>query len=256
MAQETAAVSLGNELTAYLIRPGDGWMIEPAGPKRDWMEQTTRKAAYRCLPMVIANQVGWVIPSPVSFKAVWDKNKPEPGNLSFEFAEKPEVYGKQIISLFGSGIITFSLPWLFRTSDRVGLFVRGPTNFFRPDLAPLDGLVETDWAPYTFTMNWKILKPKTPVWFRKGDPVCMLIPFPLDYVDNINPTIRMIATNPVLQEDFENFTLNRRAEMSEVMKDIEGFRFDLSYMRGRKPDGEPAPEHKTNLALKKFEDQT
>lgn len=256
ITSEASAISLGPELTAYLVRPGDGWTIEPSGPKRDWMDQTTRKAAYRCLPLVMANQAGWIVPCPVSFKAVWDKSKPEPGNLTFEFSEREDVYSKQIISLFGSGIITFSLPWLFRTSDRVGLFVRGATNFYREGLSPLDGLVETDWAPYTFTMNWKIHKPKTPIWFRKGDPVCMLMPFPLDFLETIEPVVKPIATNEMLEEDFETFCMHRRAELREVAKDVEGFQFDLKYMRGRKPDGEPAPDHKTNFTLRKFEDQT
>ncbi|HMZ02762.1 MAG TPA: DUF6065 family protein, partial [Burkholderiaceae bacterium] len=81
----------------------------------------------------------------------------EAGLDALKFSFNPEDLGPnkgQITSHFGSGILTFSLPYLFRTSPGYGMLVRGPTNCAKDGAAPLDGIVETDWAPYSFTMNW------------------------------------------------------------------------------------------------------
>ena len=38
--------------------------------------------------------------------------------------------------------------------------VKGPSNHWKPNCAPLEGVVETWWLPYTFTLNWKIVSPR------------------------------------------------------------------------------------------------
>ena len=52
------------ELTAHVVRSTEGWTLEPAPLQRDWMDQTVSRAAYRCLPMAMANQAGWLIRCP------------------------------------------------------------------------------------------------------------------------------------------------------------------------------------------------
>src|SRR3546814_13729675 len=59
---------------------------------------------------------------------------------------------------FGSGIVTFSLGHLFRTSPGVNLWIKGPSNRPKDGASPLEGIIETDWSPYTFTMNWQLTR--------------------------------------------------------------------------------------------------
>lgn len=70
------------------------------------------------------------------------------------------------MSHFGSGIITWNLPFIFRTPRGYGLLVTGPSNCARRGIAPLDGCVETDWLPNGFTMNWKLTEKDLPITFR------------------------------------------------------------------------------------------
>jgi hypothetical protein len=216
------------------------------------MDKTPHKAANRCLPLVMANQAGWVIRCPVKFKVTWNSHKPGPHALSIEFAEKAEVYKSQIRSSFGSGILSFVMPWLFRTSDGYGLMVRGPTNMFREHAAPLDGFVETDWAPYTFTMNWKMLTHMTSIWFNKGDPICQLFPYPMKLLEMVKPSVASLDSNPVLKEDFREFVKARREQQANKPPPGEGPNFRMDYLRGRRPDGERAPVHKTSLRVQPF----
>ena len=71
------------------------------------------------------------------------------------------------ISHFGSGVLTFHVTVLFRTEPGINLWVTGPVNRPKDGIAPLSGVIETDWAPYTFTMNWLFTRPGQSVRFRR-----------------------------------------------------------------------------------------
>lgn len=238
-------------LHALATNTTEGWVLEPASPKRDWMDATPGKFAYRCLPLVMANQAGWVVRSPISFKASWNGGI-DLDTLTLEFGKDgPESATKQVASNFGMGIITFRIPWIFRTSKGYGLMVRGPSNWWVDGAHPLDGLVETDWSPASFTMNWKILRRNNPVWFKKGDPVCLLTPFPLDLLESVEPEVRRIDDEPQLRADFDAFAQQRWSQIAQNAETGGGM-WSKDYMRGHLPDGTPVNEHRTNLKLKGF----
>src|SRR4051812_49892163 len=44
---------------------------EPAPISREWMDSAHQRHPYRCLPLVIANQCGWMLRNPVGFSAYW-----------------------------------------------------------------------------------------------------------------------------------------------------------------------------------------
>ncbi len=190
------------KLLAYTVSSTEGWTIEPAPGKRDWMDATGEKFAYRCLPLVMANQAGWVVTCPLNFKAVWNgKSGLTDTTIQFQDGEGPNV--GQIRSHFGSGIITFSMPWLFRTSPGYGLWVRGPTNAqLKDNIIPLDGIVETDWTPYMSTMNWKVECLATRrSSSRKATRSRCWMPFPLGLLEEVEPEVPLsLDSDPQLQE--------------------------------------------------------
>jgi hypothetical protein len=237
------------KLLAYVVSTTDGWTMEPAPGKRDWMDATGEKFAYRCLPLVMANQAGWQVTCPLNFSAVWN-GKPDLADVMLRFPDGEGKNAGQIRSHFGSGIITFSMPWLFRTSPGYGLWVRGPTNTIKDNCVPLDGIVETDWTPYTFTMNWKIMR-RGEVFFRKGDPVAMLTPFPLGLLEDVEPELRSLDSDPTLKQDFFQFTSRRSGNLEVIKKGGEG-QWAMDYMRGHLPDGTEVTEHRKAFKLARF----
>ncbi|MCA1685255.1 MAG: DUF6065 family protein, partial [Planctomycetia bacterium] len=50
---------------------GTGWEWCWADWRRDWMDATPNRYAYRCLPLTIMNQTGWWVKNPVGFTATW-----------------------------------------------------------------------------------------------------------------------------------------------------------------------------------------
>jgi len=241
---------MGCFLKAYKVSNTTGWEIEPAGGKREWMDQSNEKFAYRCLPLVMANQAGWLVSCPLNFSAIWDGGM-SPSALKLRFPEGEGSTVGHIKSHFGGGILTFSLPWLFRTSPGYGLWVRGPANVIKDNALPLDGIVETDWAPYTFTMNWRVMRRNTEVFFKRGEPVCMLVPFPLSLLEEVVCSFENIDDDPVLKQDFFQFT-SRRSGNIELIKATNQTQWSMDYMKGHLPDGAEVNTHRKAFRLKEF----
>lgn len=257
--------SADNAFHAYEIQPGTDMPITPAPAERAWMDESDRRFAYRCLPLVIANQAGWFLSNPSSFIAVWD------GGLSKEsvriWYETPghtpgtvpqEPWGdSRITSHFGSGIITIALPYLFRTPRSIVLWAKGPTNTFKDGAQPLEGIIETDWLPATFTMNWKLTRPGLPVHFQKGEPICMIVPIPRGLAESLDPVRLPVAENPQLQTEFREWAESRRQFIGDLQQDgSEAVRrgWQKHYYKGQTTTGERAEEHQTRLNLKEFRD--
>ena len=102
--------------------------------------------------MVLANQSGWILRTRGDIRAYWfggDKKI----DVKIEMGGGQEA--NSVLSIFGSGIITFTFPVLFRTPKGINLWVKGPANWIKDGVQPLEGIVETDWSVSTFTMNKK-----------------------------------------------------------------------------------------------------
>lgn len=254
-AQEAEGVS-ENAFIAYQLWDNPGFTLEPASPRRDWMDQFPHRVPYRCLPLNMANQAGWVVRSPINFNVTWN-GKHDLVGLKIDFTDKlpkdrEAALRRHIKSNFGGGIVTFAFPWLFRTPPGIGLWVHGPANEFTYNARALEGLVESDWAHAPFTMNWKIEKRNTAAYFREGDALCVLTPFPLDLLEGLQPEIRPIGSNPELERRFE---IAKEQRNETLRKAMEGQKqgFELNYMRGNDRDGGTWANHRTNFKLRPFE---
>ena len=150
---------------------GAGWVLEPAPMRRGWMD--AQPYAYQCPPLTVANQWGWQILCPTDVAVAWD-GSPEPAGVRVKVDPR---FSAAIKSQFGQGIVTFGPPWLFRTSAGWDLLAKGPSNHWKANCTPLEGVVETWWLPYTFTLNWKIITPGV-VTFTRGEPLGQLVPVP------------------------------------------------------------------------------
>jgi hypothetical protein len=170
-----------------------GWNVHAASPKRNWMDSHTHM--YRCLPMTIANQNGWVIECPCDVHAVWFGGN-ETKSMHFWLDAEYNVPNSWVKCHFLGGVITFEFDFIIRTTEKTNLLVRGAPNFYIDGLHPLEGLVETDWLNFTFTMNWKVTQPNKVVTFKKGDPICFIQPVPHNYSEQFEFEIDYLENNP------------------------------------------------------------
>src|SRR5205085_5948661 len=89
----------GDEMFRGHRMDGRGWDWGWADWRREWMDETPGKYAYRCLPLTIANQTGWWVNNPVGFTAEWN-GQPEPGNVRILFDADPGLWGGWINNQF------------------------------------------------------------------------------------------------------------------------------------------------------------
>jgi hypothetical protein len=187
-----------HEFIAYRIGRQSKMGLAPAPWGRDWMNQTNRGFANRCLPMRMASQAGWVIINDRPLRAKW-RGHAAPNSLVIECQGDPP-YGA--ISHFGEGILTFIIPFLFRTPPGWALLFRGPANMPKDAIAPLEGLVETDWAVASASVNWKFTRADAWVEFAQGETICMIVPQKLDQLEAFRPRIVDIEKDPETLEKY------------------------------------------------------
>jgi hypothetical protein len=246
-------------LIAYQLSKDRAPTLAPAPRWRSWMNETHDRWANRCLPLLIANEAGWVILNRDAFEATWNGANDSSGTtLEFDAGSVPAPRPE---SHFGYGIVTWVIPYLFRTPPGYNLLARGPANWPKDGATALEGLVETDWSFATFTMNWKLTRPTHPVRFEVGEPICMIVPQQRNDLRRFSPEIRDIRSDAEAWQGAGQFA-EKRHELA-VQKFLARYALDFEeakeawqrdYFKGLSPDGSAAPEHETQLRLPPFAD--
>ena len=238
------------KLTAYRVAP-EVLKIVPAPADRQWMDSTDRGWANRCLPLRVANQAGWLVLNDSDFVVIWNGAKTADG-LEIRFLDgRPN---NVVRSHFGYGIVTWQIPYLFRTPAGWNLLARGPANWFKDGACPMDGLIETDWSVASFTMNWKITRPYCRVRFHQDEPICMLVPQRRGDLETFEPEIRKITSEPELQRGYEEWAKSRLQFRQEKKQGEDPFVWQPHYTRGTSPSGAEATEHQVKLQVRAFAD--
>jgi len=224
-----------------------------ARPDRQWMDRFPDRHGYRCLPLSIANAHGWHILCPVPIEIEWNGG-PAVADIKVR-ALKPLPGGRSVEdfcrSNFSHGIVTMHVDYIFRTDPGWDLLASGPANSPRRDAYPLTGIIEADWLPYPFTMNWQLLNPGR-VTFEEGEPFCCVYPIPKYALRDCQPEIRRLDENNELARQHDafrtardEFMLRFRAGEPNVLKQP----WQKHYFVGRHPDGTRVEEHLNKLRL-------
>ncbi len=232
--------------------------IAPASANRAWMtaqSEADKGWPSRCLPMLIANQSGWELRNQCAFTVIWIAQ-----DDGIDVLIEPDEYlANQLLPLshFGNGILTWRLPMLFRTPPGYNLLVRGPANYPKDGVCPLEGIVESDWASASFSMSWKLTRKFLPVRFEVGEPICMIVPQRRAELEEFAPELRRLESDEDLQRKHQLFLRERDTEKhaEQVARVAAGERVEWQgdYTRGRHRDGEAgAPGHQTRRDLRAF----
>jgi hypothetical protein len=183
--------------------------IIPASPKRNWMDDKDQYYAYYCAPLVASNQLGYNILYQHETEIFWNGG-PNVSDVKIIHKKQNEHF-TGCISHFTKGIITFTFPVIFKTPPGWGLLVSGPSNTPINGIQALEALVETNWSPFTFTMNFKITDTNKLIRLHENDPICRIIPYPLNLNEKTNITFSSIKSNTKLHNQYEEWSKSRRA---------------------------------------------
>jgi hypothetical protein len=216
--------------------------IVPGRPQRAWMEAFPGRHAYRCLPLTMANCTGWEILCPIAFSAEWNGG-PHDSDITVTIPGPAphEAFADFAKSHFSGGVLTFHPGYLFRTPPGWSMWAMGPPNHVKDGIQPLVGLIETDWVPYPFTMNWIFTRPGK-VSFAKGEPFCFITLTEDKALEDFEVVQRPLLSETDLGQRFEVWK-DMRARFNKRIFDGEPEAMKTAwqryYFRGQEPGQEP-----------------
>jgi hypothetical protein len=196
---------------------------------------------YRCLPLTIANQYGFLVAVDYDFSVTWN------GGDSIEdlVIERDGYSDNSKISIdshFGSGIFTVGLPFVLRTPPGINLMTINPPNYIIPNSTVMSGSIETDNLRHNFTINIKVQIPDLTVKYKKGAPIAAIMPVQRYFPDSFD-----------LKNASDIFDKNTVDEEKQSIKDFSNFRKDVEptlknhvnrfYFLGKDVYGNDFPDH-------------
>jgi hypothetical protein len=199
--------------------------------KRSWMDETDNNA-YRCTPLNVANTYGWQVLCPMTFTAEWNGG-PLGSDTEITIIDFPNISTekesfKLVATNFGHGILSFVPDFIVKTPPGVSTYVRGIPNLIANGIQPLDGVVETDWLPFTFTYNFKFIKPGK-IRFEKGQALFSFFPVQRGYVEEFDTKVSNISEYPEFESEYQKYSNHRG------MQEIGATKEDGHYGRGESP---------------------
>jgi hypothetical protein len=193
-------------LLCYEVEPGRV-ALRAAEHRRPWMDDTHHRFAYRCLPLVDANAHGWEMLNPAAFTATWNGGSNiDDVSITFSSERGPDRF---VESHFGHGILTFNPKIILRTEPGYAIWMSGPPNALKDGIAPLTAVIDSDWMPYTFSMNWGFTRKRRRVTFEKGEPIGFFFPIERGALERCEPRLIPLAAEPTLQAQYADALFER-----------------------------------------------
>ncbi len=225
--------------------------LVPARPHRDWMDQFPERHPYRCLPLAVANTFGWELISPCDLKIEWNGG-PEIPDLKITAEDGFANVGDFAVSNFSRGIVSFHTGYLFVTDPGWLLLATGPMNEPVDGLAPLTGLIESDWLPYPFTMNWQVQRPGV-FRMKKGQSFCHVLPVQVEPLLQTTPEILDFSSNPELAAHVAAYREKRVALRNTMLeanqRGEDAPSWSKEYFHGKLGDGTTPIKHYQKIRM-------
>jgi hypothetical protein len=224
--------------------------IEPAEIKRDWMDKSYKKLAYRCTPLVGAMSDGWEIKLPQDVIVRWN-GKSE--GIEGESQNNVEIISGQfydnikiVTTETGVGSITFMFYLVAETDPDHYLIVSGPPNYIFKDAEPLTGLLRTDqFMEHPLQASWKLNTIDKDIVFPKGMPICFISIHKKNITEQTEVEVRQLDEKT--KNRFEKYAKMR----SDHFEKNGPYSYPNFYKKGIDESGEKTQKSIKRIILKK-----
>lgn len=198
----------------------------PAVRTKDWWDDNvkTKNHAAHCLPLGMANSLGYYILSPGTFIVKWDGDTQK--DLEIQHVEKSSHYEVDAHAAFGSFTVQAKF---IPVTERPGEFImiKSLANERAPAFTCMEAMIEAWWNVGNFGLVFLLTRPGE-FLIRKGEPIAQMC---LYYGQAGSATYDTIDDYPV-----EHYEWQKRRSRPDYKK-------DLDYLKGRKYNGEEMPTH-------------
>jgi hypothetical protein len=161
--------------------------IFPLSGRRDWMDETAEKHAYRCFPVTLTNQLGWGIAFPEDITFMWD-------GVTSTYPDNVKVLQgqKYCSTVRGNASIQFHTGLTFKTDKNYSLLSMPVPNKFVDGITPYMTIMSSSFFEGELPVVWRITKPFTPITIKAGEPIISVLPISLTDLQNTTLNIKSI----------------------------------------------------------------
>jgi len=152
--------------------------IQPMSIKRDWMDVTSEKHAYRCFPVTQANVVGWNLSCTQDIVFTWDGLNDQTDQHVLIDSPKDAYAGR------GQSSVSLNTSLVFRTDPDVSILTINPVNYFNEDFETMSNLISTSFYDNPLPLAIKAKKANIKTIIKAGTPIATIIPISLTNLNN------------------------------------------------------------------------
>lgn len=158
---------------------GNFFDIAPMPIKRDWMDVTSEKHAYRCFPVTQSNVIGWNIFCTTDIEFTWDGINDQTADHIEILQSPPGSYGGR-----GQSSISFQTGLVFRTDPHISMFTINPVNYFSNEFETMSSLITTSFYDNPLPLAIKAKLANKNILIEAGAPLATIIPISLSELNN------------------------------------------------------------------------
>lgn len=154
-------------------------LISPMSVKRDWMDQTQEKHAYKCFPVTQANMIGWNLSFSEDISFIWN-------GINDTSSENINIIEGKAFSYSGRGqsTVSFITGITFRSQEKISLLTINPVNYFNDKFETVSSLISTSWYDSPFPLAIKAREANKEITIKAGEIVATIVPVSLSSMDN------------------------------------------------------------------------
>ena len=145
-------------------------------PNRDWMDSSVDKQAYKCLPVTLANCLGWSfsLPEDISF-------------ILHSSTDTVEILSGHKYSSIDrtNGTISFISGLTIQTDTPTSLLIMPVPNQFIDGVVPFTSIVNTSVLKAPLPSAWKITRYDQNITIKSGTPIAAILPISLTGLQDV-----------------------------------------------------------------------
>lgn len=209
-------------------------IIEQMSVQRNWMDETSHRHAYQCMPVSLANTLGWGISFPEEISFIWD-------GISDTSNEHVNVITghKYCTTSRANGTLSFNTYLNIETDENTTTLVMPVPNELNSDAQCLSALISTSFYQSAIPIAWKILIPNKKIIIPAKTPVAVVLPISLSELNNSEMHVKNISF--LTKQRF----LSKVKDVQKSLEKIEMFKFSHLYKKAENYKGESIGKHET-----------
>jgi hypothetical protein len=153
---------------------GETANLEQLAARRDWMDETSDKHAYRCFPLNLTNRLGWGISFPEDLRFIWDGvTDTTPDHVTI-------LEGHKFLNANrGNATISFTTGLRFISDKKTSMMAMPVPNLFTRGAQCYTTLISTSFYIHMLPLAWRITEPNLEIHIPAGTPVASVLPISL-----------------------------------------------------------------------------